>query len=352
MSPTKSSVKQVPLSPRQPISLPACSRHAFSATFNDWSTIPESPFFDVCPTCRKGIEDAGYKGQFQPSPQRPRGYETRCDLSLVWVRMAWMLKLRKKAPSPNLASEIMDVVANEPACPGKIGAVRNWYRVYDPETNRLVSNFDICPFCTRSLEVIFPNLRGVFQPAHFSNPNQKRVCDLRSDSHRFPRYVDLLEDISKQAAHYRRPPNMLRFVQLASTMANIDECSRDDMVLDRPWHFMPHLPEFTVCEECYHDVVWPVISSGSDLADGFNRTLQNLPPSPMGVSCQLYSPRMREVFDEACRRGSFSMLRSSVLRRVQVERELQSRLTQVTAIPEPLRAAELARLVAEWKRYE
>ena len=128
------------------------------------------------------------------------------------------------------------------------------------------------------------------------------MCDLRVESKRFAKYVDHLEEISNQANFYRRPPNMLRFVQFAQKMSEFRECTRDDMVLDQPWHFMPHLPEFTVCEECYNDVVWPAAAAGSEVAGSFNRTLQMLPQSPMGTSCQLYSERMRELFEGACRR--------------------------------------------------
>ena len=335
--------------PKILISLPACPRSDFVAGYHDWSTIPGAPYFDVCPTCRTAIEQAGYTGRFQPSPPRPHGYETRCDLSIPWIRMAWLLILQNKTNRSNLVHEMMEIVTQEPKCPGKSGPTRNWYRLHDPETNRLVPNFDVCSYCTRSMETLFPNLYGSFHQVRTGeNPNQPRTCALRSDSPRFAKYVDMLDEISNQAYEYRRPPNMLRFVQLARKFASIRECNRDDMLLDHVWHYMPHLPEFTVCEECYEDVVWPAAVAGSELADQFHGRPQLLPPAFArgGVSCQLYSPRMRNVFRDACARGDFVMLKKEAVKRWQVERDLQARLKGARD------GVEVAGLVDEWKRWE
>ena len=349
--PLKSAMKKS-VSPRVPVSLPPCPRSHYVAGYDDWSSIPSCPNFDICPTCRKAIENAGWDGKFYPSPLRPQIMEIRCDMSVPWVRMAWLLVLKKQAPRPDVVYQIMETIANEPPCPGRTGGVRSWYRLYNPETNRHISNFNVCSYCVRSIETIFPNLHGVFQPTKTSNPSQVRACDLSAESHRFATYVDTLEQISQQAATYRRPPNMLRFVHLAQQMAAVRECTRDDLVLGQPWHFMPHLSEFTVCEECYNYVVWPEITAGSQLAGSFNRTLQVLPPSPMGTSCQLYSPRMREVFRSCCQENDWVGLRAGVLQRVRVERDLQGRLAQVRMYGGEGAAEEVRRLVADWKRWE
>lgn len=46
----------------------------------------------------------------------------------------------------------------------------------------------------------------------------------------------------------------------------------------RGWHHLPQLPEFTVCDDCYHDVVWPAITSGSELAGQFTRVVHRENP--------------------------------------------------------------------------
>ena len=346
LSPPYLPATRSPAHSKLPITLPICPRPEFVAGYHDWSTLPGAPHFDVCPTCRTAIEQAGFVGQFQPSPSRPPGYETRCDLSITWIRMTWLLVLQNKA-RPNLVHEMMEVVAQEHKCPGKNGAVRNWYRLYDPEANRPITNFNACSYCVRSVETLFPNLHGTFHLVRTDVP-QKRTCDLRTESARFPKYLDMLEEISNQAWEYRRPPNLFRFVQLAKKLANLRECNRDDMLLDHVWHYIPHLPEFTVCEECYEDVVWPAIASGSELADQFHGTLQLLPPpfNRGGVSCQLYSARMRAVFRESCAANDYLMLKKEAVKRWEVERDLQGRLKLARD------GGEIAALVEEWKNWE
>jgi hypothetical protein len=267
--------------------------------------------------------------------------------------MAWLLVLRNKAPV-RLVHEVMNVIANEPSCPGKDGIAKKWFRPFDPESNKLVSGFDACSSCIGSIEAILPNLQGVFRVAQALPVSQPRSCALRFDSNRFAGYIDLLEDISNQAAYYRRPPNMLRFITLAREMSDVRECLRDDQLRDATWFYIPHLPELTACEECYKLVVWPQISVGSDVAAMFNRNLRLLPshPSPVNASCQLYSLRMREAFERACRTGDFTTLRARALARVSVERDLQRQLAHVKALPVEVRAAEGEKLVAEWKRWE
>lgn len=352
LSPAPNSSAKRAKSPGHPVSLPPCPRPHLVEGHKDWSTIRSCPHFDVCPSCRRAIEDAGWKGQFLLSPPRLIGFSTRCDLNDPWVRMAWLLVLKSRDPHAGVVHKVVDSIVKEEPCPGKTGAVRKWFRLYDPESNRLIPTFDICPHCVHQAETIFPNLKGQFIPAPMSNPLQKRTCDLTHESRRFATYVDTLEEISKQASEYRRPPNMLRFVRLTQKMANIRECNRDNMVLGQPWHFMPNLPEFSVCEECYDAVVWPEIAAGSKLAGSFNRTLQLLPPSAMGTSCQLYSQRMRDVFLSCCRRNDSAGLRQSVLQRVRVERDLQGRLAKVRMYGPADGADEVRRLVEEWRRWE
>ncbi|MCJ1485576.1 hypothetical protein MMC06_005751 [Schaereria dolodes] len=338
--------------PMQPPSLPRCPRPNFTTGHNDWYTLAGCPTFDICPTCLGAVKETGYGASFVPSPARPYGYETRCDFGIPWVRMAWLLTLKRDMPHIKLLYTMAEILAREPPCPGKIGAVRYWYRLYDPDTRKPISNFDACPHCVRSLETIFPGLRSVFQPAQLSNASQLRTCDLRGDSNRFAGYVDLLEEIADQADQYRRPPNMYRFLQHVRQKVETRECTRDDMVIGQPWHFIPQMPEFTVCEECFDEVVWPAINAGSPVAGQCNRTLQLLPPTPMGVSCQMYSPRMREVFRDACRRNDFQSLRATVMHRFMVERDLQAKHVEAKMYGYENRREEITRLVDEWKRWE
>ncbi|MCJ1446980.1 MAG: hypothetical protein MMC23_007488 [Stictis urceolatum] len=339
-------------------SLPACPRPHYTKGCEDWSTLPGHTYFDVCPTCKSSLEGAGFTDQFIPSPRRSPDYATRCDMSNLWIRMAWLLLIQDRAKDCNIVHDMTTVLYHEPPCPGRDLTPRPWHRLFDPETNRYVPNFDVCPACLKSLEHLFPNLRGAFHLLPYPPASNARTCDLRTDSPRFARYVDTLEGISAQATELRREPNMHRFVQLARTMASRRECARDDQLTDSPWHFPPSCPDFAVCEECYMDVVYPALRTGpsaaAQIAEMFGRTLQ-LPPPHLrgaGLSCQLYSERMRGVWRECCERGDWRGLKEEVLRRVGKERELQRRHREVLGWrDEGERSEEGRRLVREWARW-
>ena len=338
------------------VQLVTCPRGpGFVTGFHDWWTLPQVPELDICPTCKDSLEDNGVASQFVRCKERPPGYKTRCDMTVPWVRMAWLMVLQGRANS-SLIRELMSSIGHEEPCPERENGVRRWHRIYDPESGKNVSKFDICPCCVRAIETIFPNLRGAFQLAHpsgINHPPKPRMCDLTCSQPRFARYVDLLEEISDSAAHWRREPNMIRFIQLAKTFSDVRPCRRDDQFRSVPWHYMPHLPDFTICEECYVDVVWPAALGGCGLAKQVSSSLQMSPHrTDAKMSCQLYSVRMRRVFEEACKREDFAGLRNQVMARVNKERELQGRVDMVQDLPSDWQEREMERLVAEWKRWE
>ncbi len=90
---------------------------------------------------------------------------------------------------------------------------------------------------------------------------------------------------------------------------------------------MESLPEFTVCEECYEAVIWPLIEdpNASEIPRNFIRTRQ---PRPV-AACQLYSDRMREVFRRACRRNGMGYLVVKVRERQRVEDEIKARYLEL-----------------------
>lgn len=74
-------------------------------------------------------------------------------------------------------------------------------------------------------------------------------------------------------------------------------------------HTMPNLFEFTVCEQCYAEVIRPDVSRASELARQFD---PNPSLMPSGFTCQLYSDRMRRVWSEAGSTGNLEYLRQKV----------------------------------------
>ncbi|KAI4110391.1 MAG: hypothetical protein LQ345_007001, partial [Seirophora villosa] len=310
------------------------------------------PSFKICPTCREAICNAGYGrhlvAAFSTSPERP----VRCAFSIPWVRMAYLLMVKKRRSDMNLLYDMAEVAEDAAPCPGKRAAAREWYRIHDIDSDRKVPGFYACPYCIQSLEAIFPTLEGIFQKSRSHHSVEERTCSLRSESSRFATYVDLLEDTANQAKEYRRAPNTYRFVELAKKLEATPPCSRDDMLRGKSWHVIPKLPEFTACSDCYEDVVWPAVLQGLPLAKQFTRYPQTIEKAQVGVSCQMYSSRMRKVFLEACSDDDFDYLSRVALKRYRIERELQRRIIEAQRLPRAQREDAMEDIVDEWQDWD
>ena len=351
-----SSSEKVPLLPvvnAPPKSLPPCPRPKPTAGYQDWYTIKEMPELDICPTCMSSVGNSRFRDSFVPSLAKPRTQETQCALSRPWIRNAWIQIIKQRRRSLDLIYQLIHVPPATKPCPGKKGEVRSWYRIVDPETGSPVPNFEACSACVRGVEYMFPQLKGVFKR---STGLVERTCDLTCESKRFAGYMVQLDKAAMRCEVERlREPDIQALADHARRTARVRECTRDDKIRSQPWHFMAQLPEFTVCEECFQDVVWPVINQ--PIAAKINRTLQMLPGEGQhtnGVSCQLYSDRMRKMFSEAVQYNDFDLLRSHATRRFGVEKLLQEKhrlLVRDMAMGTD-RTAELQDIIRQWIQWE
>ena len=318
-------------SPQTPRAPPPCPRFQSSRQYDDWYTLEGCPSFDICPSCYDANFASGsFWKYFQRAARKEPKQKTRCDFSSPWIRLAWLLTQEQRRNDLDLLYGTAFISAQEPHCPGDHSEARRWLSPIDSRGSP-VENFDVCSTDVKRIEALMPSLRNSFSRKDHAT-NQKRKCDLRVDSKRFSEYVDMLIEIDNTANTKRRPADFQRFVDLARQKAQMRECARDDMLVDYAWHFIPQLPELTVCEECYSSVIWPAIAKGSSVASRFNRTPQLVyeekrggGSGSFGTSCQLYSPRMRKVFKKACQFGDLSYLAERAKERKKVEMSLQSR---------------------------
>ncbi|KAL8850356.1 MAG: hypothetical protein Q9221_004676 [Calogaya cf. arnoldii] len=337
-----------------PATLPPCPRSVPVGGYNDWYSLYDYPEFKICPSCRGAVSDAGYgrhlTAAFTNHPER----HVRCSMSVPWIRMAYLLMVKKRRSDVNLLYDMADVARETDPCPGNRPSIRHWFRIRDIDSDRSVPGFYACPYCVRSLETMFPVLKDVFHRTRANSRHslEHNICSLRSDSSRFATYVDLLEDTANQANEYRRAPNTYRFVELARTMGAIPSCARDAMLRGRSWHIMPSLPEFTACPDCYEEVVWPAVLQGLPLASQFSKTPQPIGKSQGVVSCQMYSAKMMKVFKEACEDDDFDYLRKVALKRYSLERELQAKIVETQQLPRAEREVVMEEIVDEWADWD
>jgi hypothetical protein len=224
----------------------------------------------------------------------------------------------------------------------------------DPKTRTPIHNFNVCSSCVKSIEILLPPIRGIFMRDPNRPMGPARVCDLRFDSKRFIQYFDTLELTADRADEQDAPPDTRALVSLAKRMALVPECQRDRDLADRPWNIMTQLPEFTVCEECFDDVVWPELEDEKAIPMMFNKALQRLPKA----SCQLYSPRMRALFRAAVDADDFKLLAAKARERKTVEMAYKAnmenlkRQASLGMLDPQLANMEMRRVEDEWRKWE
>lgn len=226
----------------------------------------------------------------------------------------------------DLVYAVAKIGAHDGPCPGNHDDARTWYTLVDKNGER-IDHFDVCRTDVKRIEALMPQLHDVFVKAY--GTTKVRKCDLQTESHRFAKYLDVLYGIVEKAEIKRKPPDVQQFVNFVRQRAQITECRRGKALFDKHWHIIPQLPEFTVCEECYTDVIWPAIEDGYGIATKFQKTPQLIyndhSGQDEGASCQLYSPRMRRIFIKAVKSDNFKYLIDSARERRGIEQQIKIR---------------------------
>jgi hypothetical protein len=346
--------------PFVPTVLPPCPRKEFSRKYNDWYTLENNSEFDVCPSCLDGIiRPTLYRSYFKRAPSRPSSIRTRCDFASPWTRLAWLLTLKRQRNDLDLIYAVAAIIGSTPECPGEQEEIGSWYGLRD-QHGALLPEFFMCQRDRKCLEALCPSFTGIFSRiSSYGSARTAAICSLRTDSRRLPIYLDHLVEIDDKARIQDRSsaPNLKPLIDLIHSHTYKAECSRDRIVIGQTWYYMPSFPSLTICEECYDDAVWPAIRQGSDLAGRFNRVLMPLHPTQEGVgsSCQLYSPRMRRVWDRAVRYDDdegFAYLTRKVLERKDVESDLRRKQIDIKRLMDRSSQGQSASVDRDWLKRE
>ncbi|RMZ76534.1 hypothetical protein DV738_g4925, partial [Chaetothyriales sp. CBS 135597] len=282
-----------------------------------------------------------------------------CSLSKPWIRIAIARFLQNNTADISLLDSLSRLPDQTLPCPGKNSDVRKWYHITDPTTKLPIPNSDSCGACVRSAELIFPELR---QQKLFERPvdklMQERRCMLNPTSKHFYRIAN---ELDKLAGYIRkndlRSKDIVKFGELIKSKSRSRECQKDTMLATPLWHFIPALPQFTICEECFEEVVWPL--GDKPIARDVQKTLQPVPtylPGQQvpGVSCHLYSERMRQVFRQAVDWNDFAYLKQVALARFHTEQ--RSKAIHKSLMRDMAsgidRRVEVEKNIAEWKAFE
>ncbi|KAI9746474.1 MAG: hypothetical protein M1818_000187 [Claussenomyces sp. TS43310] len=333
--------------------LPPCPRRTPLRGCIDWLTLPKCAGFNICPSCFSStIMPTEYGAFFVPGPPRSINDEVVCDFgSQPWYRIAWLLTLKDRKKDLGIMYRIADVLATSSPCRGKHEAVRRWYSVPDPKTGSHVPHFDVCSTCVKSVEALLPTLRSLFVRVDDKRPpDLPRVCDMRFDSKRFVHYFDALERMA-DSTKSRRGLDTQDFVELVKRYASTPECTRDVEQHNVCWNVITQLPEFTVCDDCYDEVIRPELERRRAIAAMFTKPRQHMPVA----SCQLYSDRMRSIFQQAVRGDDYKLLAARARERKDREVEYRRSMSEQRRLnrTNPMGAAiEMKKRQAEWAEWE
>lgn len=157
-------------------------------------------------------------------------------------------------------------------------------------------DFAICGGCFFGM--IAPwSATHLFKPKPDTDKNTTLLCSFNPHAPRYEKYM------SKAAeAFYTQDLDVLE--NYIKTHSGLPVCRKDTDFKDRNWFGWE---ECTICPECYHDVV-----RGTAFAD--RMPLHDAPISA-SRACELYSPKMRALYAEACQTGNPTTLLATSLER-------------------------------------
>ena len=347
-------VRLVPASDQaQPVMLPQCPRPEPVSGFDDWYTLDRHPSMAICPDCRHNIFGSGYERAFQRRTEAKQSHKVRCSLNDPWIRLACLLTFSRQRKDTRLLGHLAEVYNDEPPCPeNRPSDDRVWYHLRDSDTSKDFEDFQVCSHCVCSLETIYPVLGDMF---HRSRDLKKepRVCSLRSDVHRLGKYLNLLVAMADEAKKTEKDPITSDFIWEVKWMTVISPCKGDKVHYGEDWHSHPDLPELTICQECYYKTVRPVLKSNRSSSRLASKITPEAKEIVGGASCKLYSPRMKQIFEIACRDKDFEYLQKAVLKRNNLHQDLLEAETVHHKHPADARAKEdFVWLQGKWRKLE
>ncbi|PHH82061.1 hypothetical protein CDD82_7142 [Ophiocordyceps australis] len=318
-----------------------------------WLTLPRTNL-NICPTCYEVFSNSGFGSSFQPKLHDPDQLVS-CDFGNgTWYRIAWLLTLKHDKPDLSLLYQSYYVESSTrfESCAGNKEATRKWLTVRDPYSRRPIPGFAVCCECARIVGALLPGIDRVLVPLDPEGKMSRNICAFKftPNPEKFVWYFDAFEIASDRAVLDNREPDIEELASQLKRLAVDDECQEDSPVSNGFWHTMKYLPELTVCNACFGQVVRPMVDEGNTIALNFHSEPKRL----ASATCQLYSPRMREIFRKACHRRDPVYLETRVLERRKVEEEIYDRLLRLDrARRNDARVeAEVERLIELWKGWE
>ncbi|CUS08354.1 unnamed protein product [Tuber aestivum] len=275
--------------------------------------IPKRPIpgLAVCEACYCDNVIPHFEDKFTEATVSPQQL-LMCGMAPLAIKMPWDSAVQKG--SFETWWEAVYALMTLPQCSEKgftDQAAWEWYGLRHPHEN--LENFQCCRSCYMS--ILRPlDLAPYFDPIGFPTQNSTatRTCSLAPDSPRYAAYMKKLGEASKQ----KRFDIFLSYV---IPRAKIPPC-RPNFLARMKWY---GTDEFVVCEECYSEYV----------RDGpLNCQLTvRARYSPEPQACDLYSPRMKHIWEAACAKRDIKYFAQAAIERGKIFCEVQEFSNEINA---------------------
>ncbi|KAB8201387.1 hypothetical protein BDV34DRAFT_229349 [Aspergillus parasiticus] len=257
------------------LALPECEKNGgfMSGSSRQWYELRNRALgIAVCERCyRDFASKTDFESHFQPLRQPPR--QQQCILGFWQAQVIWHEALERRDFSLWRRTIIEYVQAPPCSSQTKPGAL-----MY--QLNQGIDNFDVCQSCYVGL--LKPHGIDIFFKRVQHPRTVETSCDLNPGSLRFLSYAPRLDEALITCT-------FSGFVDFTSKLCNLPLCPGIELVTNQRWY---GTDDCRICLACYEEVV-----RGSELAQQLPLTPQIIP----GEShCDLYSPRMRRKWAEAC----------------------------------------------------
>ena len=323
-----------------------CPRPNYVPGHDDWLQITSPkryPDFDICPSCyNTSLRNTRYGPYISPTGPKPETISTRCDFSDLWNRIAYAWLFTQNAPDLTLMGNVAAIQHDEDGiCPnlnhedpevkngGNPATTRTWYCLRDPKTDTLIEDLTVCSDCVGHINLIFPCLNGIFRPVA-GGQKLLATCDLITlgdRQARFLEYLDRIIDVAEKTLE-NGTRDVSPLTEYIKTWAAIPICTKGGIVTGEKRYSLPStVPEFTACEECYTKYIQPLLNSSPP-----PRILSQLEvsvPTTGSYTCDLYTPRLQQYFQEACTTNDLQGYRQKLMARNTKAQEVKIQLTRM-----------------------
>lgn len=297
----------------------------------------------------------GYERSFALRAEPKRGQKIHCAMNDPWVRLACLDAFGKRRKLTSMLSDLAEVTQEEPPCPEyRLSEKCSWYHLRDSDTGRDFQDFQVCSHCVWSIDAIYGDLADIFIRSK-NLKEEPRSCSLRSDVHRLGKYLNTLvamEDEAKRTGI--KPPPTSDFIWEVKLLTVIDKCKGDEVHYGQDMHSHPDLPQLTICEECYYKQVRPILKNTPRDSRHFVRKINSEAKEIVGgASCKLYSPRMKQIFEIACKENDWKYLEKAVKKRNGLQQDLEEAKMIYHKKPQDTEAKEeMEYLLEKWRKLE